>query len=166
MAYKYTLGGVDLESIGVLVESGSADFLKLPDMKDPYKYEWPDKNGVDVDLDNPVFKEKEITLNLAIVAYSEDEFWRNYNAFLNLIKTPGTKRMYVGDLGRSFFVYYNKMNSFTKLSPISGTSKIGAKYSVTFNEPIPSMLKPFAFLTTKEGRPITTSKTNNLINVA
>jgi hypothetical protein len=165
MAYKYTLGGIDLESIGVIVESGSNDFLKLPDLKDPYRYDWPERDGIEVDLSEPKFKEKEITLDLAIVAYSESEFWKNYNSFLNLIKSPGTKRLFCGDLGRSFFVFYSKMNNYTKLSPIAGESRIGARYSVTFIEPIPSLLKPFAFLT-KKGGGYLLSTNGSLLNTA
>jgi hypothetical protein len=165
MAYKYTLGGIDLESIGVYVESGSDDFLKLPDLKDPYKYDWAERNGIEVDLSDPKFKEKEITLNMAIIGTSEADFWSNYNSFLNLIKSPGTKRLFCGELKRSFFVYYSKMNSFNRLSPIVGQDKIGAKYVVTFIEPIPSMLNPFAFLTKKNGGYLLTSK-GSLINTS
>lgn len=165
MGYKYTLGGIDLETIGVIVESGANDFLKLPDLKEPYSYSWPERDGIEVDLSDPKFKEKEITLNLAIHATSEAQFWSNYNAFLNLIKSPGTKRLFVGDLGRSFFVYYSKMNNYQRLSPIAGETKIGAKYSVTFIEPIPSLLKPFAFLT-KKGGGYLLSTTGSLLNTA
>ncbi|MDQ1139408.1 hypothetical protein [Pedobacter agri] len=165
MAYKYTLGGIDLSTIGVYVESGSNDFLKLPDLKEPYKVDWAEMNGIEVDLADPKFKEKEITLNLAIHATSETQFWNNYNAFLNILRSPGTKRLFVGDLGRSFFVYYSKMNNYQKLSPIAGEFKIGAKYSVTFIEPIPSLLKPFAFLTKKGGGYLLTTS-GSLLNTA
>jgi len=161
---KYYLNGIDLESIGVIVESGSDDFLQLPETKPIDEYAWPELNGVEVDLSQPLlFKDREITLKMAIVAYSETDFWNNYNTFINTIRSPGTKRLYVEELSRSFFLYYVKSPSFRRLSPIKGSTKIGAKYEVTFREPVPSLLKPYAFLTTKTGVLITSTK-GQLIN--
>jgi len=169
MAYKYTIDGVDLETIGVIVMSGSDDFLKMPDLKPPLQYDWKDQNGIQVYLNSPVYQSKEITLKMAIHATSESQFWERYNAFFNLIKTAGTKRLYVGELKRSFYVYYSRMEEFKRLTRLDLTDMpagtvIASTYDLIFTEPIPSFLKSFAFLTKKNGGYLLTTNSENLIN--
>ena len=162
---KYYIDGVDLETLGVFVIEGSDDFLRLPNAKERYSYSWPELDGEEVDLSSPViFEPKDITIKMAIIANDESSFWNKYNSFISLIKVAGTKRMYVTELSRSFFVYFKAMNEFSRLTRILGGAKVCAKYTVTFTEPIPSLLKPYHFLTMQGGGYLLTN-TAKIINI-
>ncbi|RYF26551.1 MAG: hypothetical protein EOO42_01230 [Flavobacteriales bacterium] len=162
---KYYLDGIDLESIGVYVESNASEFLKLPESKDLSEYDWTERTGVEVDLSAPlVFKKRDISVDLAIVRFSEAQFWSGYNALINILKAPGTHRLYIEELARSFFVYYNRMDDYKLLSKIKGQQLIGSKLKITFTEPVPSLLKPYAFLTMQGGGYLLTNS-GQLINL-
>ena len=149
----YSINDIDIfTAYGLVVRSGTDDFLKYPDRKPPViNKDWPDENGSDVDIsESPVFQEKSISLQVAIIANSTDEFWLKYQALFDVLSQPETLRFYVAEFDRSFFIYYDSITAFTRLTRTKVNGFIGEKvvctYTIKFIEPIPSFLTQFSFL--------------------
>ena len=54
----------------VFISGGYDDILTFPALKDPDKNDWPEEDGVEVDLSDPKLSSKEITLDF----FAEDAF--------------------------------------------------------------------------------------------
>jgi hypothetical protein len=132
----YIMDGLDLwTAYGVFIEKGTDDFLILPERKESITYDWPDLNGLSIDTDTPVFREKEVELHCAIVASSEANFWTQYNAFKNALIAPGQRSLEVTELSQTFDVVYMKCTSFTRFTRLKTVSMIAAKFRIVFLVP-------------------------------
>lgn len=150
---RHFLDGMDLwTTFGMLVESGSDDFLKYPDRKDSITHDWQDSNGLDVDLSRPLFKDRDITLKMAIIVSSEEEFWTKRNAFLAQWAQPGTHRLTVGEFQQTFYVYYKSCASFSRFTRILDATKIACKFTLVVSEPAPTFDNNDVFLVDEDGR--------------
>ncbi|MEZ2337694.1 hypothetical protein AB6735_18755 [Mucilaginibacter sp. RCC_168] len=151
---------------GVIVgKNGSDDFLKFWDRKPPMQHDWADQNGVDTDTQNVFFKAKDISIPIAIIGNDEADFWAKHKAFFNHLSQPGTRRIYVNELSRSFYCYYDSCTDFSRLTRIKTDegNRVACKYTLKFIEPAPSFFTQFAFLTDKDGNYLVTQTGNKLI---
>lgn len=148
---------------------GKDAFLKFPDAKQPaLSKDWPDQNGTEYDLSQRFFKEKEIQIDGVLVANSYDEFWERHQAMFVLFSQPGTLRMYVNSLQRSFYIFYDSCADFGTITKLTGdyTGMIGCSYSFKFIEPVPSFWQPFNFLIDENSNYFTDGDENKfLMNV-
>lgn len=138
---------------------GKEAFLKFFDAKPPaISKDWPDQHGTEYDLSERFFQEKEILIDGILLADTVDEFWVRHRAMQALFAQPGTRRIYVNSLGRSFMVFYDSCTDFGLLGPLSDeyAGKVGCTYSFKFIEPVPSFWEPFTYVTDSEGKEITT----------
>lgn len=145
---------------------GKDDFLKFWDAKTPpISKDWPDQHGTEYDLSERFFKEKEILIDGVLMADSYAEFWERHKALQALFAQPGTRRLYVNSLQRSFFIFYDSCTDFGTLGPLNGqyTGKIGCTYSFKFIEPVPSFWEQFTYLTDKNGNYLITTSDNKII---
>lgn len=154
----YYIDGVDLwTQYRIFVESGSDGFLKFPPSKEKYLHDWLDQNGIDVDLSRVYTGAKEITLKMAIVVRTEDEFWTNRANFFAMLVQPGARRISVAEFNRNFFVYYKECTDFQRYTRILNTNLIGCKFTIQFSEFEPENPNSFNnFLITQDGRFIVT----------
>lgn len=167
----YAMDGEDLYgSYGFIVKKeegkGKDPFLKFWDSKPiAGQKDWADQDGIEVDLSRRFFQAKEILLSGTMVASGEDDFWEKHEAFYAALSAPGIRRMYVGQLKRSFYIFYDSCTDFGTLTPIIAEDgqKVACKYTLKFIEPSPSFFKKFAFLTDKDGNYLVTQTGNKLI---
>lgn len=147
------LDGMDLwNSFGMLIESGTDDFLKFPEKKESITHDWQDADGEDVDLSRYFFKDRDITLKMAIIADSPEDFWAKRNAFLAQWAQPGTHRLTITEFGQSFYVYYKICSSFSRFTRIKDTDMIACKFTIVINEPAPTFDNNDVFIVDEDGR--------------
>lgn len=153
----YFIDGIDLWNFKIFVASGSEDFLRYPAKKDSITHDWPDQNGIDVDLFKNFLKEREITLQCAIVTTTEAEFWDNYYGFLKLMTKPGRRRIEITEFSnQQFFVYYKDCAVFERFTRIKQTNLVACKFSLLLVENEPSVQNGKVFLIDEQGRFIVT----------
>lgn len=151
------MDGIDLwNAYGFIVTSGIDDFLKFPERKESITHDWLDRDGIDVDLTETFLREKDISLNIALIANNEADFWDKYEKFLNHLRRPGTRRLEVSHLARSFFVFYKNCSSFTTLTTIRNESKVACRFTLVFTEKEPSINTTNVYLNDENGRFIIT----------
>lgn len=140
------IDGFDLwDNFGLMIEKGTADFLKVPPRKDTNQHDWPDQNGLDIDTTQFFFKERTITLNCAMIADSESQFWLNRKALLTLITQPGTRRLVIAAHGTmQYYIIYKDSTTPQAFKPLSGSNivindslKVAYRFNITIVEPDP-----------------------------
>lgn len=77
----------------VFVRGGIDEFLTFPSLADPPANDWPEEDGIEVDLENPVLNPREITLSF----YAEDAC-----SLIDQISKPGYHVFRVPRLGREW----------------------------------------------------------------
>lgn len=133
-----------------------SSLIQLPEMKEPDSYDWQDENGVEVYLDKRYVKPRTITLEFLMMADSEAEFWTCYQLLLSEMIAPGTIRLYIEELKRSFFVYYTRQSNTKALTLFSQGGKVCANFMLEFIEPQPSLFRLYTYLTDGNGNYILT----------
>lgn len=137
----YTLASTALTSIGVYVTSATGLF-SVPKMKQPQTVDWPDKNGVTVDLAAPRFQPRAITLNCISKGATTAAALAGFTAIANLLKTAGLKTLTValGNSSYSYSVYCKDGIDLT--AKRTGGGKVVIEYSVKLEEPHPVNFVP------------------------
>ena len=137
----YTLASTALTSIGVYVTSATGLF-SIPKMKTPQTVDWPDKNGVTVDLAAPRFQARAITLNCLSKGADTADALAGFTAVVNLLKTTGLKTLTVaiGNSSYSYSVYCKEGVEIT--AKRSGGGKVVIEYAIKLEEPHPVNFVP------------------------
>lgn len=138
-AGRYTLNGHDLwATYGILVLDTNSDWLQMPPRKDSVKYDYPDQNGISIDLTAPVYKDRDLAIKMLMSVASLSDFNSKWPAFLTLMSTAGTMPLVVADTGRTYQVYYKNMSAVNRYGLISsGTCYI--TFTLTLSEPQPNI---------------------------
>lgn len=123
------------DEFGLVIQTGTAELLRFPKRKKTFEQDWRESNGKEYDLTNPVFEDKEVTLQCAIIADSAGQFWEKYDAFFNEIAQPGRHELYIDDHDEKLYsVFYVDSSNFQKTSKkLKGVSKIFVKFNLTLN---------------------------------
>ncbi|MCZ2084164.1 MAG: hypothetical protein LC112_07800 [Flavobacteriales bacterium] len=116
----------------LIIQTGTAELLQFPERKEFLTNDWREENGQEYDLALPTFKDKEVTLNCAIVADDDTLFWSAYNAFFAELTKAGWQDLYIHDHSKTYSVFYKKSQSFKKASKrLKNVEKILVKFQIT-----------------------------------
>lgn len=137
----YRLGNSSLESLGVYVQSATGLF-SLPKLKTPQTVDWPDKNGIVVDLEKPRYQPREIVLNCFSKGETTSGALAGVTSIIGLLNTAGLKTLTVtlGETDYSYEVYSKEGVEITKKS--SGGGKVVIEFTVKLEEPHPFLFVP------------------------
>lgn len=137
----YTLGGSSLASLGVYVSSATGLF-SLPKLKAPQTVDWPDKNGVMVDLAEPRYQPRDITLNCFSKGDTSAAAMAGVTAVISRLNTAGLKTLTValGTSSYSYQVYCEDGVDITRKS--WGSDKVVIEFTVKLKEPHPVNFVP------------------------
>lgn len=133
MVSQDTLNGINLlQSFSLVIQTGTARLLEFPERKETLTNDWREENGSDYDLTNPKFKDKEVTLNCAILADNAAAFWNFYNSFWAEISKAGWQNLYIQDHDKTYQVFYRRSGSFQKLGKrLNNVPKVFVKFELT-----------------------------------
>ncbi len=153
---NWFIDGIDLfTTFNVFIEEGSADFLKFPPKKESIEHDWQDANGIEVDLSQIFFGPREGTLNLAIIATSQADFFAKQSAFISHFTQPGKRRFTLTSHGeRSYYIHYQECNNYKAVKPLTGEESglFAYRFSMVIREPEPKIDPSDIFLIDEEGR--------------
>lgn len=110
------------------IEEGTADVLKYAPKKDSTEHNWDNEHGIDVDLSNPKFAARPVSLQCYIVCQSTDEFWDNHNALISQLMQPGVHSLKISSHGLDK-IYYVEYRETTKYDPVKPL-KLDPAYNV------------------------------------
>jgi len=134
MTGEVTIDTIDIwATYGAFLLKGSYDSLMRPaKRKESLKNNWPDQNGIDIDLEDPHYEAREADLVFMISAPGEAEWWTRYNAFFTLFMSAGSRALFVKELSKTFHGYYQDTPTYEQLTTIKSRNVVAAKCSIKF----------------------------------
>lgn len=145
-----------------VLKNGFNDWLSFPDTKAPFSHDWGDEDGIEVDLNNVFVKEKNVSLQILFVSDSREQFWKNYESLKAILLFPGTRLIYIKEIGRLFEVYYVKCSGISKFTRLRQVNKIAVGMTLNFIMPNP-VLEVFRSLLFGYENEMITGNGNNLL---
>lgn len=134
MTGEVTIDTIDIwTTYGTFLLHGSYDgLMRPPKRKVSLSNNWPEQNGIEIDLTVPKYESKEAELSFILSASSEAEWWTRYNAFFTLLKLSGERSLFVKELNKTFLVYYIEVTSYEQITTIKSVSKVVSRFTVKF----------------------------------
>ena len=134
MTGEVTIDTIDIWTThGAFLLQGSYDgLMRPPKRKASLSNNWPEQNGLEIDLTIPRYESKEAELSFILSASSETEWWTRYDAFFTLLKSPGERSVFVKELNKTFLVYYIETPTYVQLTTIKSVSKVVARFTIKF----------------------------------
>ncbi len=117
---------------GLVILTGRERLLSYPERKEPLNFDWQDQNGVDYYLSKVFFKDSEVTLQCAIMANDNVDFWVKYNAFFKEVSKPNWQQLFIDDHDMNYQVFYKSGNNFKhSLKRLKNVVKVFVKFDLT-----------------------------------
>jgi len=131
MKGRFYIDNIDIyERFGVAIkEGGYKDLLTFPALKEPEKNDWPEEDGVEVDLESPAIQVKTVT-----IPFSATNPAIEANEFIHFISQPGYRTLRLSDLNKEWTL---RINSQTE----SNYNPQVTNFSLQFTDDTPSGAK-------------------------
>jgi len=144
MTGEVTIDSVDIwTTYGAFLLKGSYDSLmRPPKRKVSLSNNWPEQNGLEIDLTLPRYESKEVELSFILSAGNEAQWWTRYNAFFAALMATGERSLFVHELEKTFLVYYIETTSYEQLTTIKAVSKVVARFTVKLGIANPALETP------------------------
>lgn len=91
-----------------ITKGGYNNLISFPDLRDPEKNDWPEEDGIEVDLETPTLKEKEVTISFLASNPTID-----VSMFIDFMCQPGYKVFVIPSLQHSWALRLSKHQSNT-----------------------------------------------------
>ncbi len=135
MVAEYKINYETFKSFGVYVKQGDGFFDALK-MKEPFKVDWPDYHGEVLDLSDPRYEARNLTLECFIYAHTKEDFDEKIKRFLNKFYGAGTKRLSL-DASGLIFNYEIYMASEAKVKKKFRSADMVGEFTLELIEPQP-----------------------------
>ena len=113
---RYRLDDQPLSTYGVVVDESRNALLQNPTAKMNLQRKVATVDGQFYDAEHLVFQSKEVTFKCHLKAISMEAFWACYDRFLAALIAPGERRLYAGEIGKSYPCYYRKTSGWEVLT--------------------------------------------------
>lgn len=144
---QYKLNGNDLlERFGVRVKNGAGTLLQFPKRKESTSSNWPEQDGIDIDLGDPHFESREFRLTCTLIGNSREDFKTKYYGLFTELKKQYSQELYSTDLDETFHLYFKEMESLRKLSRRIDSKLVGVEFELVFGEVNPNDNIPVVYL--------------------
>lgn len=95
-------------NFGMVIErDGFNDLFLFPALGTPYSNDWPDENGIQVNLKNPLLNNKNVAISFASLTKNNV----NVDDFLTFLTTEGYRELDIRTLGRTFLLRPSSENN-------------------------------------------------------
>jgi hypothetical protein len=154
----YFIDGMDLwTTFGIGIEGGSDDFLKIPERKESTTHDWPDEDGIDVDLSRTFYKQREVTLKCWSKTANKTDFYAKYSELIALFRKPGTRRLSINRHNKDYYIHYKANSTFDSFNfTVLPSGNILTKFNITVVEVKPGFNNTPTFIIDEVGRFIIT----------
>lgn len=90
----------------VITKKGYNNLLDFPALKEPVFNDWPEEDGIEVDLENPVLEARTITISFVVAKQGMDA-----NDFISFLSRPGYHELYIPFLKQKWSIRMNAQSS-------------------------------------------------------
>lgn len=149
---KYLINGSDLKTIyGIDITNAISPFFAFPDRKASVQNDFPDENGLDIDLTVPTFSARTFTFNCVCSGSNMDDLKSKYFGLFTLLKIQGSYSVYSDWVNMSVYAYYQKQANLG-IPYKNSEGGISIKFDLTFGETDPFINIPNVFLVDDQNR--------------
>lgn len=142
---NYIVSGINLKEIfGVSIKNGVNAMLALPDRKQSLSHDFPEEDGIDIDLSNPTFSARDFTFNCILEGDTVEELTSRYLGLFTLLKQEGTYSIYNDFINITINVFYQKQGNLSDIQRTSAGYAI--TFDLTFGEADPNTNLPTVYL--------------------
>jgi len=156
MEVIYKIHYETFKSFGVFVKQGDGFFDALK-MKEPFSVDWPDYHGQVLDLSDPRYEARTITLECFCYARTKEDFDEKIKRFMNMFYGAGTKRLSL-DASGLIFNYEIYMAAESKVKKRFRSIDMVGEFTLELIEPQP-IKRIIYFLSASGNNTITVSFT-------
>jgi hypothetical protein len=157
MKVEYRINYETFKSFGVFVKQGDGFFDALK-MKEPFKVDWADYHGEVLDLSDPRYEARKLTLDCFIYARTLEDFEEKIQRFMNKFYGAETKRLSV-DTGSSIYNYEIYLGDGTQVKKKWKPNDMVGEFQLQLTEPQP-IKRIIYFVSTGSNRTISISLTS------
>lgn len=152
---QYLINGTDLKEIyGIDITNSIPPFFAFPDRKASVQNDFPDENGLQIDLDSPTFSARTFTFHCVQSAATINDLKNVYFALFTLLKIQGTYSIFCDFVNMSVYAFYQKQQGLT--SPFKNSlNGWSIQYDLIFGETDPFANIPSVFLVDEQNRFLT-----------
>lgn len=148
---------IDRQDIGAwgmfILRGGDYDFLSFPERKTPDLNNWHEVDGVDADLSEVFFKEKQVTVRFYISGDNGESYFNNLSSFYELISVPGSRQLYSREFQKTFTLRFLSCEDYMHIGGMYKSGKKRGELEVAFSMDDPLLLFPDTeSLTPRNGR--------------
>ena len=136
MTVTYKLNQADFTTYGVYV-SDSDGVIDNLNRKEPFSVEWPDYHGEVVDLSNPRYEPRDITLQCFINAPDKVTFLDRVKYFIALFDAPGTQQLIISANSAKPLVYQVYLKESINLKKKWSDGLMVGTFELKLREPEP-----------------------------
>lgn len=114
MAAGVSIDGIDISTLGMfIVRGGDEDLIVLPEQKEPEYVDWPEYAGKEYDLSNPVFEERDVTVQYYLMG-NEKTFKYRLNEFRRWHWVTGYRELYIQEFDRTFNLRFKGISDYSQ----------------------------------------------------
>lgn len=152
---QFILNGQDLETTyGVIITNGVNAMMALPDRKASVSHDFPEQDGLDIDLTQPRFSARAFVFNCVLHAISIQDLQNKYFALFTMLRGAGSYQLFNSFLNLTINIYYTKQSNIGNIykSVKNGVEGYAIKFDLNFNETNPDDNIPNIYLTNQDGQ--------------
>lgn len=134
-----TIDGYDWKtSFGAIITGGIPSFLAFPKRKDSVQHDWPEVDGIDIDLSAPTFEARQFTLSITMDATGRDDFKTKYYGLFTVLKQLGSRTLYFADIDLEFTCFFVEQQNVKKNIRKMNGPKVSVSFDLIFKETDPA----------------------------
>ena len=133
---KYSVNDKFFKDFGVYISNSDGLFDALK-RKKINSYNWNEYHGLSVDLSNPKFEQRSITLKGFVIGSDWEEMKLNFDSIVEEFQKSGTQRLFVEPFGSKPLLYEVYLEDEVKLDKKFKQGKMIGVFSINLIEPNP-----------------------------
>lgn len=141
----YSVNGKLFKEYGMYISDSEGLFDALK-RKKLLAYEWPEYNGVSINLENPKFEERTIALKGFVVGDNWLDMKNKFDVIIKEFQQPGTQRLMIEPFGIKPLLYEVFLYEDVKLTKSFREGKMVGVFSIKLVEPNPLKIVYFTDL--------------------
>ncbi len=135
------IDGTDIATLGMFIlKDGDNDFVSFPSRKEPFKNDWFEYDGVEIDWGSLTYKAKSVKVKYYISAPDSTTFNNRLNAFKNLHLVSGLRQVYIREFDYTFNLQYIGVKDYNHKGGLYKSGKKSGHITIEYIDNDPAAL--------------------------
>lgn len=128
------IDNIDIATLGMLIlRGGDYDLLSFPARKPVPTNDWFEEDGIEVDLSDVAFSEKEVALKCYLKGVSTSDFLIKLTALKNILIAPGMRSLLISTMNKTFSLRFKGFQDTQLSGGLVKSGSTSAKFAINFS---------------------------------